>query len=106
LEAPQDKVYQLAENVSHHHDQVVQSIHDLQEVDAAENVFVIIAHDPALLEKEASVPLFPNGILNNWKELDLVVKVRWTFLKDFAEEVEQGKVQGTEMRNEPIIKDD
>lgn len=96
--------YVLAKNFPHVYDQAEQCIHDLQEFDAADNVFVIIAHDSTLLEKEAGIEFFPKGTLNGWREKNLAEKVRWMFLKDFAVAAEEGKTQGTEMEEGLVLK--
>jgi glyoxylase-like metal-dependent hydrolase (beta-lactamase superfamily II) len=101
---PNKEFYQLAKNFSHDTDQANQTIHDLEEFDAAENVFVVIAHDPVMLQKEAEIDFFPNGTLNGWKANKLNEKARWLFLKDFAEAAAQGKTQGTEMEDGLVLK--
>lgn len=63
----------------------------MQEFDAAENVFVIIAHDDTLLDKDVGIEWFPHGTLKNWKEKDYATKVRWAFLKDFTQAVEEAE---------------
>lgn len=101
---PNQEVYQLAANFSHDTDLAVQTIHILEEFDAAENVFVITAHDDALLQKEAGVEFFPKGSLDDWKAKRLNEKSRWLFLKDFSEAVEKGLKQDTEIGAGIVLK--
>lgn len=56
----------------------------MQQFDALDNVFVIIAHDGTLRDPEVGVKFWPSDSLRDWKEKDYRVKARWTFLKDLA----------------------
>ena len=60
----------------------------MQEFDALDNVFVIIAHDGSLLESEVGITWFPRASLKDWKKNDLAKKARWGFLKDFAQAID------------------
>jgi len=60
----------------------------MQEFDALDNVFVIIAHDGSLLEPEVGMTWFPHVTLKDWKKNDLARKARWGFLADFTQAVE------------------
>lgn len=51
----------------------------IQELDAAENIFVLMAHD---LSPRDKIPLFPQKI-NGWRTADLKTKTRWLFCDDF-----------------------
>lgn len=75
--------YQASENAAYHYAKIEDTIMKLEAFDAAENVWVVIAHDRSLLEPEIGVEFFPTGTLNSWKKDDLAEKTRWTFLKDF-----------------------
>ncbi|KIW88410.1 uncharacterized protein Z519_10979 [Cladophialophora bantiana CBS 173.52] len=101
---PDQEVYILAKNFSHDTDRANLTIQYLEEFDAADNVFVIIAHDTFLLQKEAEIDFFPHGTLNDWKAKRLNEKARWLFLKDFAEAAEKGLKQETEMGEGIILK--
>jgi hypothetical protein len=67
------------------------SLQGIQELDACENVLVIIAHDggilPVLQEangKQSSF-LFPRGELNEWQNNDIKEEaIKWHFLSDLA----------------------
>ncbi|EXJ63197.1 hypothetical protein A1O7_03644 [Cladophialophora yegresii CBS 114405] len=77
--------YRLQDHVPHSLEQAEQSCSHMQEFDAAENVFVIIAHDATLLDDQVGIEWFPDGTLRNWKEKGCSERARWAFLKDFAE---------------------
>lgn len=55
------------------------SLDGLMEFDAADNVLVIIAHDPTV---ETTVDFFPNGTLNDWLRKDASNNSRWRFLSE------------------------
>jgi glyoxylase-like metal-dependent hydrolase (beta-lactamase superfamily II) len=61
------------------HDAAMDTVRKIQEVDAADNVFVLIAHDLSLRER---IPLFPETI-NGWRERDLGLVTRWVFCGEF-----------------------
>jgi glyoxylase-like metal-dependent hydrolase (beta-lactamase superfamily II) len=89
--------YKMAANFPHVYDQAEQTIHDMQEFDAAQNVLVIIAHDPAPLQERSGFKFFPNGNLNEWKKDRLDERIRWSFLEDFSHAVELGAQQDTKI---------
>ncbi|KAH8821884.1 beta-lactamase-like protein [Xylogone sp. PMI_703] len=60
----------------------------MQEFDALDSVFVIIAHDASLLEPEVGMTWFPHGSLRDWKKRDLAKRARWGFLKDYNNAVD------------------
>ncbi|KAL1305387.1 hypothetical protein AAFC00_002280 [Neodothiora populina] len=66
------------------------SIAGLQEFDSAENVLIIIAHDPTV---EAVLDFFPKGTLNDWYEKDAGAKTRWRFLGQLEQAVQENKRQ-------------
>ncbi|OAL33180.1 hypothetical protein AYO20_07497 [Fonsecaea nubica] len=101
---PDQEVYRLTKNFSHDTDRANLTIKYLEEFDAADNVFVIIAHDTFLLHKESEVEFFPRGSLNDWKAKRLNEKARWLFLKDFADAAQQGLKQATEMEDGLVLK--
>jgi len=49
------------------------------EFDADDNVFVAIAHDPALREV---CDKFPQSTMNNWKSRQWKQRTRWHFLNE------------------------
>jgi hypothetical protein len=51
----------------------------IQELDASDDIFVVLAHDLTLQDR---IPLFPET-LNGWKERGLRPSTRWLFLCDF-----------------------
>ncbi|PLB48816.1 hypothetical protein P170DRAFT_446628 [Aspergillus steynii IBT 23096] len=62
------------------YDQAMDTIRKIQDLHAAENVFVVLAHDRSIVEH---VPLFPHPI-NDWMARGLGVRTRWLFCKDFT----------------------
>lgn len=79
--------YQLNDTTPHDRVAAVQSLDVLREFDAADNIFVIIAHDDALLDTASGITFFPQGDLKKWKVENCADKVRWAFLKDFENSV-------------------
>ncbi|KAL1303361.1 hypothetical protein AAFC00_006758 [Neodothiora populina] len=61
------------------------TIAGLQEFDAAENVFVVLAHDDSL---SGVIDVYPKSA-NDWFEKGVAERAKWMFLKDFEEAVEQ-----------------
>lgn len=55
-------------------------MHKIEELDAQDNVFVIIAHDESLWDQ---IDLYPKAI-NDWMEKGVKSRTRWLFCKDFA----------------------
>lgn len=55
------------------------TVHKIQELDALDNVLIILAHDLSL---QTQIPLFPQKI-NGWKGSSLKADSRWLFCKDF-----------------------
>ena len=58
-----------------------ETIAKIQELDAANNIFVLIAHDLSL--KKAKIPVFPETI-NCWKDRNLKMETRWLFCGDVS----------------------
>lgn len=85
---PDRPFYRLKPGFSHDEVAVEETINHLEVFDAAENVLVVIAHDPALLSE--GFPLFPADA-NDWKKQNFAYQLRWTFLGDFHEAVEEVK---------------
>ena len=57
------------------------TVRKIQELDAADNVLVVLAHDRSLRDR---IPLFPQKI-NEWRAKDLDSTTRWLFVKDFED---------------------
>ncbi|KIY00904.1 uncharacterized protein Z520_03570 [Fonsecaea multimorphosa CBS 102226] len=75
--------------VAHHDPAQAQDIVGVvQEFDAADNVFVVIAHDASLLHESVGIEWFPRGSLRDWKTKDCKRKARWRFLEDLVPAVE------------------
>jgi glyoxylase-like metal-dependent hydrolase (beta-lactamase superfamily II) len=60
------------------HDAAVDTVSKIQELDAADNVLVLLAHDDSL---GGHLPLFPK-LLNGWKGWNLQEDTRWEFCKE------------------------
>jgi glyoxylase-like metal-dependent hydrolase (beta-lactamase superfamily II) len=72
------------ESFHHDADELRRTTEKLQEADAHDNVFVAAAHDEALLDH---VVFFPHGKMNDFVEKHWLKRVRWRFLRDFADAV-------------------
>lgn len=83
--SPEGKPFYQVSNFTYDHAKAEETIKKLEVFDAAENVWVVIAHDPSLLEEGMGVEFFPKRTINEWKEKNLAEKTRWRFLKDFEE---------------------
>jgi len=59
------------------------TLEKVQEADASDDVFVVVAHDDSLMD---IVDFFPNSA-NEWKAKGWGEKGRWAFLKYFGEEL-------------------
>lgn len=62
------------------HEAAQETVRKIAELDAAENVFVILAHDESI---KNYIDLFPLSI-NGWRAKGLGSATRWLFCKDFA----------------------
>ncbi|KAK3380737.1 hypothetical protein B0T24DRAFT_520037 [Lasiosphaeria ovina] len=58
----------------------METVRKIAEMDAADNVFVILAHDESILGR---IDLFPREI-NGWRARGLGSETRWLFCKDFG----------------------
>jgi predicted N-acetyltransferase YhbS len=56
----------------------VDTISKIQELDAADNIFVVLPHDGSVV---GHIPLFPRPI-NDWQDMGLAVSTRWLLCKD------------------------
>lgn len=65
------------------HEQAMDTVGKLQELDASDDVFVVIAHDHTLRDR---IPLFPEKV-NDWRERGFNSSTRWLFLREFDEVV-------------------
>ena len=61
------------------HDAAMLTVRKIQKLDAAGNVFVLMAHDLSLRDR---IPLFPETI-NEWRASGLKAETRWLFCNDF-----------------------
>ncbi|KKK20297.1 hypothetical protein P175DRAFT_0439724 [Aspergillus ochraceoroseus IBT 24754] len=63
------------------YDVALDTVRKIEELDAADNIFIILAHDESIKE---SLDLFPRPI-NDWKAKGLRSETRWLFCKDFED---------------------
>jgi hypothetical protein len=75
------------QGVNHCREDGIKSREKLIRFDAADNVFVLIAHDETVLD---IVDVFPKPA-NEWKSKRWKELAKWRFLKDFAGSVKQAK---------------
>ena len=61
------------------HEHAQETIRGIMELDALENVLVILAHDKSL---DGEMDVFPNAA-NDWMRKGVKDQTRWLFLKDF-----------------------
>jgi glyoxylase-like metal-dependent hydrolase (beta-lactamase superfamily II) len=59
-------------------DKAVETVRKIQQLDASENVLVILPHDGSLL---GAIDVFPRKI-NHWKQKGLKESTRWTFCRE------------------------
>ena len=65
----------------HDYDAAMDTVKKIQELDAAEEILVLIAHDLSVRDK---IQMFPERI-NEWHLNDLKKKTQWLFLRDFID---------------------
>ncbi|KAL1866893.1 hypothetical protein Daus18300_006596 [Diaporthe australafricana] len=63
------------------HEAAVETVAKIQELDAAGNVLVLLAHDDSL---HGHLPLFPERV-NHWQSLGLREDTRWLFCKELED---------------------
>lgn len=71
-------------------EEAARTIGKLEEFDAREEVFVVVAHDESLRDV---VEFFPKGA-NEWREKGWGERGRWGFLTDFREAIGEGEGEG------------
>jgi glyoxylase-like metal-dependent hydrolase (beta-lactamase superfamily II) len=80
--------FRLVDGICLDREQAQETCGLMEEFDALENVWVIIAHDATLRDAEVGIQCWPEADLCDWKAKDYRTKARWGFLSDFAEAVE------------------
>ncbi|OQV04066.1 hypothetical protein CLAIMM_09013 [Cladophialophora immunda] len=80
--------YHIHAGVAHDPARAQEIVGVLQEFDAADHVFVVVAHDASLLHESVGVDWFPRGTLRDWKKKDCARRARWRFLEDLTKAVE------------------
>ncbi|KAJ0114632.1 demethylase [Diaporthe amygdali] len=61
------------------HEATMDIVAKIQELDALDEVLIILSHDSSIRDR---IPLFPDNI-NDWRENKLREKTRWVFLSNF-----------------------
>ncbi|OTA53100.1 hypothetical protein K449DRAFT_378817 [Hypoxylon sp. EC38] len=79
LTNPGAPFFTVAPRMFSDYDAARDTISKIQELDAADNCLVVIAHDLSLRDK---IPLFPKSV-NGWKASNLKTETRWLFCNDF-----------------------
>ena len=69
----------VSEKMFPQYDAALETVRKIQELDASDNVLVILAHDKSLL---GHIDLYPKAI-NDWYSKDVGSKTRWLFCEDF-----------------------
>ena len=72
--------YEPSTHINQNSQEAIRSIRSITQLDASDDVIIILAHDRHLQDK---IPLFPKSI-TSWREDDLDAKTRWLFVDDFA----------------------
>lgn len=84
--------YQVTKNFAHDKPVADWTIEGLGEFDAHENVLMLMAHDDAVVDP-AQMEFYPREI-NGWFEKGTAKKVKWLFLGDFEDAVEEKQKGG------------
>lgn len=66
------------------------TVSKIQELDALDNIFVVMAHDLSL---RSHIPLFPQRI-NGWKDTGIKTNSQWLFCQDFVSNVVKKNREG------------
>lgn len=77
--------YDPKESMCENKEDTISTIREIGNLDGTDDVFIILAHDRSLRDH---LPLFPKKI-NEWKQLDLANKHRWTFIDEFSQAIDQ-----------------
>ncbi|KAI1676098.1 Metallo-beta-lactamase superprotein [Pyrenophora tritici-repentis] len=70
------------------------TVSKIQELDALDNIFVVMAHDLSL---RSHIPLFPQRI-NGWKDTGIKANSQWLFCQDFVSNVVKRTVKGMQFQ--------
>ena len=89
--SPSTPFFEVAKSlVCFDHDAALDTVSKVHELDARDDIFVLIAHDLSVRDK---IPLFPNKI-NEWKAKALKMDTRWLFCSDFKNSLRDEKRNG------------
>lgn len=79
LQSPAEPFFTVSRVLFPDHRAALDTVRKMEELDAADNIFIIIAHDESI---KNHIDLFPHPI-NDWKSNGLRARTRWLFCKDF-----------------------
>jgi glyoxylase-like metal-dependent hydrolase (beta-lactamase superfamily II) len=82
-----ESVFTLSPAITHDYDAALKTVQNIQELDASDDVFVILAHDNTL---KGNVDFYPSTI-NDWKAKGYDKKTRWLFFKELENLEENSK---------------
>ncbi|KAJ5212818.1 metallo-beta-lactamase superfamily protein, partial [Penicillium cinerascens] len=86
--------FQPAKDYTHDYKQCLSTLEGIAELDAKDNVFVVLAHDNhalSIFEEKDDLGmrwLFPEKSIDSWKSNGLKQAIRWKFLADFGHSVD------------------
>lgn len=63
------------------HKAAMETVKKIHELDAQDEIFVILGHDRSLRSR---IPMFPEKV-NGWREMNLRLDTRWLFCEDFKD---------------------
>ena len=78
-QSAREPFFRLSHTMFPEFEEAEDTIRKIIELDASENILVVLAHDASLIDK---IDLFPQ-IVNGWKEKKVKEKSRWAFCNDF-----------------------
>ncbi|KAI0204042.1 beta-lactamase-like protein [Astrocystis sublimbata] len=78
------------------HNAATETVRKIQELDATDNIFVIIAHDVSLSTR---ISFFPDTI-NDWMTMGLKMSTRWLFCTDYSDAVKRLEGKASEVLGE------
>lgn len=80
LAKPKESLFKPSVRMFPEYDAALDTIRKIQELDAADECLVIIAHDLSLRDK---IPMFPDNI-NSWRADGIKTETRWLFYEDLV----------------------
>lgn len=78
--------YYVTKSFAHDKSLADWTLDGLGEFDAQDNVLLLVAHDPAIVDP-AQLDFYPQP-LNDWHAKGIAKKIKWLFLADFEESLD------------------